>query len=72
MTHAGSPVGEARPQQADVQVKAYGGVKVMKHGMTLSSAAKALAKKEGISYEAALDRTVKEQPELYQSYLNQL
>lgn len=56
----------------DTRVRRFGGVKVVKHGCSLSEAAKALAAKEKIGYEAALDRVVKEQPHLYQGYLNSL
>lgn len=67
------PASTERPSgQSDVQVKQMGGVRVVKYGVSLSAEAKALAAKEKISYEAALDRVVKERPELYQSYLTQL
>jgi ClpP class serine protease len=55
---------------ADTKTRRYGAVKVVKHGCSLSDAAKALAAKDNIKYEAALDRVVKENPALYQGYLN--
>lgn len=66
----GEAVAEERASSGDdVRVRQIGTTKVVKHAVSISSEAKAIAKKDGISFEAAMDRVVRERPELYQSYL---
>ena len=70
VTHAGSPGGAERSSlKSDIQIKNAGATKVVKHGVALSDEAKALAKKEKISFEEALDRVVAENPDRYMASL---
>lgn len=52
-----------------IRVTKIGQLEIHRHGSSFAAAAKALASKEGIKYEAAMDRVKSEQPALWDAYM---